>query len=206
MADFIQLVKERRSASNFLPDQIITKEEFNEIFELVKLGPSAFNLQHTNYLTVIDPVIKEKVKKAANGQYKVTSASAVILVLGDKKVFQQASDIYEGLKMLGIVNKQEYDSMVHDTVSFYESRGPDFQRDEAIRNASLSAMMFMMAAKEKGWDTCPMIGFDSEAVKQILNIDEQYEVVMMITIGKEKVESRKPRGYRKPVSEFVTYI
>jgi putative NAD(P)H nitroreductase len=29
---------------------------------------------------------------------------------------------------------------------------------------------------------------------------------MMITIGKEKVESRKPRGYRKPVSEFVTYI
>jgi putative NAD(P)H nitroreductase len=173
MADFIQLVKERRSASNFLPDQMITKEEFNEIFELVKLGPSAFNLQHANYLTVIDPVIKEKLKKAANGQYKVTSASTVILVLGDKEAFGQAPAIYEGLKMLGIVNKQEYDSMVHDTVSFYESRGSDFQRDEAIRNASLSAMMFMMAAKEKGWDTCPMIGFDSEAVKQILNIDEQ---------------------------------
>ena len=79
MADFIQLVKERRSASNFLPDQMITKEELNGIFELVKLGPSAFNLQHTNYLTVIDPVIKEKLKKAANGQYKVTSASAVDL-------------------------------------------------------------------------------------------------------------------------------
>ena len=84
--------------------------------------------------------------------------------------------------------------------------GLDFQRDEAIRNASLSAMMFMMAAKEKGWDTCPMIGFDSEAVKQILNIDEQYEVVMMITIGKEKVERRKPSGFNKPVREFVTYI
>ena len=108
--------------------------------------------------------------------------------------------------MLGIVNKQEYDLMVNDTVSFYESRGPEFQRDEAIRNASLSAMMFMMAAKEKGWDTCPMIGFDSEEVKQFLNISEQYEVVMMITIGKEKVESRKPHGYRKPVSEFVTFI
>ncbi|WP_028391207.1 nitroreductase family protein [Bacillus cihuensis] len=206
MADFIQLVKERRSASNFLPDHMITKEELNEIFELVKLGPSAFNLQHTNYLTVMDPVIKEKLKKAANGQYKVSSASAVILVLGDKNAFWQAPDIYEGLKMLGIVNKQEYDFMVNDTISLYESRGLDFQRDEAIRNASLSAMMFMMAAKEKGWDTCPMIGFDSESVKQILNIDEHYEVVMMITIGKEKVESRKPRGYRKPVSEFVTYI
>lgn len=37
MADFIQLVKERRSANNFLPDQSINKEDLNEIFELVKL-------------------------------------------------------------------------------------------------------------------------------------------------------------------------
>ncbi|MEC2077920.1 nitroreductase family protein [Metabacillus fastidiosus] len=206
MTDFIQLVKERRSASNFLPDQTIKKEELNEIFELVKLSPSAFNLQHTNYITIIDAAIKEKLRKAANGQYKISSASAVILVLGDKKAFHQASEIYEGLKMLGIINKQEYDHMVNDTVSFYESRGQEFQRDEAIRNASLSAMMFMMAAKEKGWDTCPMIGFDAEEVKHILNISDQYETVMMVAIGKEKVESRRPRGYRKPVMEFVTYI
>lgn len=206
MVDFVQLVKERRSASNFLPNHPITMAELNAIFDLVKMGPSAFNLQHTNYITVLDPSVKESLCKAAYGQYKVLSSSAVILVLGDKKAYQQASQIYEGLKMLGMVNKQEYDQMVNDTVSFYESRGKEFQKDEAIRNASLSAMLFMLAAKEKGWDTCPMIGFDSEAVKSILNITDQYEVAMMITIGKEKVESRKPRGYRKPVSEFVRYI
>ncbi len=96
--------------------------------------------------------------------------------------------------------------MVNDTISFYESRGEEFQRDEAIRNASLSAMLFMLAAKEKGWDTCPMIGFNQEEIKNLLKIDEQFEVALMITIGKEKLSSRKPRGYRKPVSEFVTYI
>ena len=67
-------------------------------------------------------------------------------------------------------------------------------------------MLFMLAAKEKGWATYPMIGFDSEEDKHVLNISEPYEVVMMITIGKEKVESRKPHGYRKPVSEFITFI
>jgi putative NAD(P)H nitroreductase len=40
----------------------------------------------------------------------------------------------------------------------------------------------------------------------VLNISDQYEPVMMITLGKEKVQSRKPRGYRKPVAEFVTYL
>lgn len=38
MSDFIQLVKERRSATNFLPGYSITKEALNEIFELVKQG------------------------------------------------------------------------------------------------------------------------------------------------------------------------
>ncbi|PAQ15390.1 nitroreductase family protein [Bacillaceae bacterium SAOS 7] len=206
MADFLDLIQERRSANNFLTDHPISTKELNEMFELVKLAPSAFNLQHTKYIVVTDPEVKTKVKEAAYGQHKVETASAVILVLGDKKAFQQAAQIYEGLKLLGIVSPQEYEHMVNDTVSVYEGRGEAFQRDEAIRNASLSAMLFMLVAKEKGWDTCPMIGFDPEALKQILNINDQEEVVLMITIGKEKVESRKPRGYRKPVSELVTYI
>lgn len=205
MAEFIELVNKRRSASNFLLDKPITKKELDEIFNVVKLGPSAFNLQHTNYVVVLDPEKKQKMKDAANGQYKVESSSAVILVLGDKQAFEQAADIYKGLNLLGVINKQEYDLMVTDTVSFYEERGQEFHRDEAIRNASLSAMLFMLAAKEKGWDTCPMIGFDADKVKEELNIPDQYEAVLMITIGKEKTESRKPRGYRRPTSEFVSY-
>lgn len=206
MSDFTHLVQERRSASNFVPGHPITEKELNEIFNLVKLGPSAFNLQHTNYIAVLDPETKERLHKAANGQYKVLSSSAVIIVLGDKQAYTQASEIYKGLEMLGVLNTQEYEQMVNDTVTFYQSRGSVFQRDEAIRNASLSAMLFMLAAKEKGWDTCPMIGFDPTQIKEILNISDQYEVALMITLGKEKIESRRPRGYRKPVREFVTYI
>ena len=206
MTDFVQLVKDRRSANYFLPNQPITEADLKEIYELLKLAPSAFNLQHAHYVSVINPEVKEKLKEAAYGQYKVQSASAVILVLGDKKAYHNAAKINEGLHMLGIVSKQEYDQIVNNTVASYESRGEKFQRDEAIRNASLSAMLFMLAAKEKGWDTCPMIGFDSEAVRDILAIEDRYEVVLMITIGKEDVGSRNPRGYRKPVSEFVSYI
>ena len=206
MEAFDQLVRERRSAHNFLDNYPITAKELNEIFELVKMGPSAFNLQHTNYLVVMDPEAKEDVKKAANGQYKVGTASAVIIVLGDKEAFKDAARIYEGLLMLGMLSKQEYDHEVQDVMSLYESRGEVFQREEAIRNASLSAMLFMLAAKSKGWDTCPMIGFDPDQLKQLLIDFRSIEPVLMIAIGKEKIQSRKPRGYRKPVAEFVKYL
>ncbi|MBX7000402.1 nitroreductase family protein [Bacillus aerophilus] len=203
---FDTLVRERRSASNFLPNISISREELYSIFEEVKLAPSAFNLQHTQYVVVQSEALKEQVRDAAFGQYKVHSASAAIIVLGDPKAYEQAGNIYEGLKMLGILNAQQYEEMVRETMSFYVQRGSDFQKEEAIRNASLSAMLFMLAAKNKGWDTCPMIGFDPEAMKKVLNIESDLVPVLMITLGKEKVESRQARGYRKPVSEFVTYL
>lgn len=206
MTRFEQLVKERRSARNFHPEHKITKEELDSMFELVKFGPSAYNLQHTNYIVVTDPEIKKQLKVAENHQHKVETASAVIIMLGDKESYKKAADINKGLLMLGVYTEQEFDYIVNDIISMYETRGPEFQRDEAIRNASLSAMLFMLVAKDKGWDTCPMIGFDPERVRDILNISEQYKIVLMITLGKEKVESRHPRGYRKPVNEFVTFI
>ncbi|MDQ0175584.1 nitroreductase family protein [Bacillus chungangensis] len=205
MENFEQLVMNRRSANNFLEGNPITQKQLDEIFELVKLGPSAFNLQHTRYIAVLNQELKEKVKKAANGQYKVGTASAVVIVLGDTLAYQDAGEIYEGLQSLGILNKQEYDAMVEDTTSFYQKRGESFQHDEAIRNASLSAMLFMLAAKAKGWDTCPMIGFDPEQIKDVFQISDRFEPVMLITIGKEKTASRQPRGYRRPMSEFVHY-
>jgi len=206
MTEFLDLVKARRSASNFHEGKSITKAELNSIFETVKLAPSAFNLQHSRYIVVLDNDRKEEIRTAANGQYKVKSASAVIIVVGDKLAYKQAGAIYEGLQMLGIVNKQEYDHLVQDTTSFYEQRGEAFQKEEAIRNASLSAMLFMLAAKNHGWDTCPMIGFDHKQVRNVLQIPENEEVVLMITIGKEKTDSRQPRGYRKTVGEFVKYV
>jgi nitroreductase len=45
-------------------------------------------------------------------------------------------------------------------------------------------MQLMLAAKAKGYDTCPMGGFDKQALIKELNIPDRYIPVMMITIGK----------------------
>jgi len=205
MSDFIELLKSRRSAMKFVPNVDIAEEELNEMFNLAKCAPSAFNLQHAHYVVVKDLGIKNKMYEAANKQYKVQTASAVIIVLGNTDAYQDVGPIHEGLLNLGAISKQEYDMTVESVISFYEERGESFKREEAIRNASLSAMLFMLIAKEKGWDTCPMIGFDPEAVRSALHIPESYVPAMMITIGKEDTTGMRPRGYRKPVGEFVSY-
>jgi putative NAD(P)H nitroreductase len=205
MSDFTTLLKARRSANKFIPGVEILDKELEEIFSLAKFAPSAFNLQHAHYIVVKEAEVKNKVYEAAYKQYKVESSSAVIVVLGNKDAYKDIGKLNEGMLHLGILSQQEYDMTVESVLSFYEGRGEAFMRDEAIRSASLSAMLFMLIAKDKGWDTCPMIGFDSEALVKALNIPAEYVPALLITIGKEDTSSQRPRGYRKPVGEFVSY-
>lgn len=205
MSDLMTVLKQRRSAMKFSPDVQISNNELEEIFNLVKFAPSTFNLQHTRYLVVNDPAQKDAVYEAAFKQHKIKMASAVIVVLGDLDAYKQVGELNEGLLQLGVINKQEYDMTVDSVHSFYEGGGEAFKREEAIRNSNLSAMLLMLIAKDKGWDTCPMNGFNPEMLKKALNIPERLVPTLLITIGKEDTSKLRPRGYRKPVAEFVSY-
>ncbi|WP_449603882.1 nitroreductase family protein [Paenibacillus sp. Marseille-Q9583] len=205
MSDFTDLIESRRSAMNFVEGVKIPQNELEEMFSYARLAPSAYNLQHANYKVVSDENLKEEIRKAAYGQYKIHSASAVIVVLGDKNAYLKAPEIFGGLKALGAMSQEDYDAEIETINNAYKGKDA-FQRDEAIRNASLSAMHFMLIAKDKGWDTCPMIGFDPEALQSTLNLPDHMVPVMLITIGKDKKHKIRPRGYRKPVNEFVEFI
>lgn len=205
MSTFSDVVQSRRSAMNFVEGIKIPQNELEEMFSLTRLAPSSSNLQHTHYKVISDPSLKEQIRKDAYNQYKIHTASAVIIVLGDTLAYQKAPEIYSGLKLLGAMSPEEYEETLASINSSHEGNEA-FQRDEAIRNASLSAMQFMLIAKDKGWDTCPMIGFDPEAIKATLNIPDHMVPALMITIGKDNKRKIRPRGYRKPVNEFVEFI
>lgn len=198
-----EVIKVRRSANKFIPGIKLDDKDIKEIFELMPLVPSCFNLQHAKYHVVIDESKKNEIYEAAGRQYKIELASGVIIVTGNKDAYKDAERIYKGSLMLGILQQFEYNSIIEQIHGLYESRGTQFIRDEAVRNASLSAMQFMLLAKEKGWDTCPMIYFDPEKVKEILSLPENEEPVLMITIGKMDMESDRIRGFRKPVGEIL---
>lgn len=205
MSTFSELVQSRRSANNFVEGVKIPQGELEEMFSYARLAPSAFNLQHAHYKVISDDTLKEEIRAGAYGQYKIHTASAVIVVLGDKHAYLQAPEIYNGLKLLGAMTQEQYDGVIESINGAYIGNDA-FQRDEAIRNASLSAMQFMLIAKDKGWDTCPMIGFNAEAISTSLKLPENMVPVMLITIGKDNQQKVRPRGYRKPVNEFVEFF
>ena len=159
------------------------------------LSPSSFNLQHWTFIAVREPDIKEKIQQAAWGQEQVGTCSVLLVICGKLNAYQDAPEIYQYASQ-GVQEK-----VLPMIKNFYDSKD-QLQRDEAIHNASLAAMVLMLAAHNRGWATVPMIGFDPEAVSQLVNLKSNYIPVMLMTLGYKKDDPR-PRDYSRPIGEIV---
>lgn len=74
------------------------------------------------------------------------------------------------------------------------------------KSCALVAQTFMMAMAEKGYDTCPLEGFDSWRVKQILQLPYHTEVNMIITCGIRLPEGIHGARYRLPFEEMYKRV
>jgi nitroreductase len=53
----------------------------------------------------------------------------------------------------------------------------------------MAGQTLMLAAKAMGYDSCPMDGFDFDAVGKIIKLPEDHVISFMIAIGKMTKES-----------------
>lgn len=71
------------------------------------------------------------------------------------------------------------------------------------KSVALSAMTFMYAMKSKGYDTCPLEGFDSKRVIKLLDLPASAEISMIIACGKGLPEGIYGERFRVPSEEVI---
>ncbi|MFP3391369.1 nitroreductase family protein [Brevibacillus sp. SIMBA_040] len=183
-----QVMEARHSVRKYDPTATIPQGELNEILRLAASAPSSWNLQHWRFLVVTDPAIKEKLLPIAYNQQQVVDAYATIIILGDLEADKSARLVYDEAVANGLMNESVRDTMIAQIEGAYKSN-PEIARDEAIRNSSYAAMQLMLAAKAKGYDTCPMGGYNRDALIKELNIPSRFLPTLMLTVGKASVQA-----------------
>ena len=84
---------------------------------------------------------------------------------------------------------------------YYEGR--DWvQRDEVMRSCGIAAQTLMLAAQAMGYDSCPMDGFDYDAVGKLIGLPEDHVVTMFVVIGKG-TKKAWPRPGQLPLDKVV---
>ncbi len=191
-----EAIAARRSVKAFDPHHRMTEREIEQLMSLAALSPTAFNIQNWRFVLVRDPELRKQVRAAAWDQSQVTDASLLIVVCADLKAWEkQPARYWHGAP------QAVRDFIVPAIHSYYAGRG-QVQRDEAMRSCGIAAMTLMLAAKEMGYDSCPMDGFDFDAVGKLIGLPEDHAIAMFVAVGRG-VKEPWPRAGQLPLSEVV---
>ena len=186
----------RRAVKAFDPGHKMTGQETERLLSLAVLAPTAFNIQNWRFVLLRDPVLRKQVRALAWDQAQVTDAALLIVLCADLKAWQK-----EPARYWRHVQKPVQDFMLPAIHQYYAGR-EQVQRDEAMRSCGIAAMALMLAAKEMGYDSCPMDGFDFDAVGKQINLPSDHAIAMFVAIGKG-IKEPFPRGGQLPLSEVV---
>ena len=191
-----QAIETRRSIKNYDPHHKLTQQEIDELMQLAMLSPTAFNIQNWRFLVVTDPVLRQQIRAVSWNQAQVEEASLLIVLTADLKAWAKQPERY-----WQNAPKAVADILVPAIGHYYENN-EQAQRDEAMRSCGMAAMTLMLAAKDMGYDTCPMDGFDFDAVAKLLDLPHDHIPAMFVTVGKALKEA-KPRAGQLAMHEVV---
>ena len=186
----------RRSVKQFDPQHTMSRTDIDELLALAMHSPTAFNIQNWRFVVADEPALRQQLRAAAGDQAQVTDSSLLIVLCADLQSWSKEPTRYWRYAPAGV-----QDFVVPAIDNYYRHRH-QVQRDEAMRSCGIAAQTLMLAAKSMGYDSCPMDGFDFDAVARLIGLPNDHVVAMFVAIGKATA-APWPRPGQLPMHEVV---
>lgn len=175
-----QLFRTARTFGQF-HDQPIAPELLQQVWDLAKLGPTSANSSPLRVVFVVSPEAKEMLKPclSAGNVDKTMAAPATAIFAHDMRFYDHLPTLFP-----------------HVDARPWFTGAPEKLEENALRNGSLQAAYFMLAARALGLDCGPMGGFDADKLNAAFFPDGRYRANFLCNLGHGKAESLKPRQPR----------
>lgn len=194
--DTFDAIYGRRAVKHFDPEHKISEEETQKLFEAAIQSPTSFNIQHWRFVLAKDTALRKQIRENGNDQAQMTDASLLVIMTADVLAWKKEPSRY-----WKNAPKEVADMLVNWMGPFHEGND-QLQRDEAQRSIGMAMQTLMVAAKAMGYDSCPMIGFDHEAVAKLINLPNDHCIGPMVAIGKG-TKDPWPKPGQLPLSNVV---
>ncbi|TGB06629.1 malonic semialdehyde reductase [Streptomyces sp. MZ04] len=184
------LFREARTANTFT-DEPVTEEQVQAIYDLIKFGPTAFNLSSLRITLVRSPEARERLVKhmAEGNQPKTATAPLVAILSADNEFHEELPALFPHFPQAKDV--------------FFAER--PVREGAAHLNAALQAAYFIIGVRAAGLAAGPMTGFDYAGVQKEF-LDDDHTPVMVVNIGKPGDDAWFPRSPRLDIDQVVTTV
>lgn len=196
-----EVIKERHSVRKYDPQFTISKEEIEDMLKLATLAPSSSNLQAWRFIVIQDQETKKELRAIANNQEQVETASAIIAILGDKEMYRSVEKVYRSAFEAGFMDEANMNRLIESTNNTYPHAPVEARMNIASFDAGLATMQLTLIAKDRGYDTVIMGGFDKVKFAERFNVDERYFPIVLVSVGKAAAPAFQ--STRLPIEDVI---
>ena len=165
----------RYATTKFDTERIISDSDIDKLKEIVKLSPSSWGMQFYKIIIITDNELKQKLLPAAYNQNQVADCSHLFVFCSLKKVFEedinQMIDEFHRLR----VNDDNYSKEGTDNYASGAKKSilgmePKKQSEWLKKQCYIALGQLMVGCADMRIDSCPMEGFKSDEVDEILDL------------------------------------
>jgi nitroreductase len=193
--ELLEAIQSRRSIRKFKTDAI-PENYINELIEAGILAPSGTNLQPTRYVVIKSEDAKSKLKEFTPLPF-VSAAPVVIACCIDTQSVIKVGDRMQELREAKAFVDTPLDS--ETKASSADSKKENSMDAAAIKaylnlNAAIAIDHITLRAVELGLGSCWVMMFDKEKVKELLGLEDRYDVVALLPVGyPDQSPAQRPR-------------
>lgn len=171
--DIIKALNWRYATKAFDPSKKVSDADFNTIVESMRLSASSYGLQPWKFVVVSNPELRAKIRAAGWDQSQFTDASHIVVLTVRNDVDEAFIDKYINsiveTRGVPVSALQGYSDMMKGAL---KSRTPEKVQVWSSRQVYIPLGTALLTAATMEIDTCPMEGFDSDKVDEILGLDK----------------------------------
>jgi 3-hydroxypropanoate dehydrogenase len=185
-----QLFREARTQNRW-QDRPVPDAKLEEIYDLLKFGPTSANSSPARFVFVRTAEGKAKLKQALSaGNVEKTMTAPVTVIIAHDVEF------YEKLPFL----------FPHADARSWFAGNKAFAETSAFRNGTLQGAYLMMAARAVGLDVGAMSGFDNAKVDELFLAGTSWKSNFLVNIGYGDPAGLFPRSPRLSFDEAARLV
>ena len=181
-----QLFREARTYNGYM-DKPVSDGQLNDIWELMKFGPTSANCLPARLIWCTSDAAKEKLAALSmpSNADKIRNAPVSVIIGMDMEFYELLPELFPHA----------------DAKSWFTGNDAMIQ-STAFRNSSLQGAYFIMAARALGLDTGPMSGFNNDAVDAAFFAGTKVKSNFISTLGYGDASSIFERSPRPEFARF----
>ncbi|MBU1037042.1 NAD(P)H-dependent oxidoreductase [Patescibacteria group bacterium] len=205
---FLANLKWRHATKEFDERKDVSKEDLQKITEAIRYAPSSRGLQLYHVFIIKNKDLRNKIKAKAYLQPQITTASYLMIFCAYTERVDINKRIDDYLDLVSSNNESEKTKLQSLETVLKESvqKKSDTELAHWATKQVYIALGFALAAcAELKIDSCPMEGFEKEAIDKILQLPSSLKSTVFLAVGYRQTEPTRKK-VRFPEDDLFSYL